>query len=173
MRKLEVAQNQERFDFLRWAARAFDNIHVVPPGTGIVHQVNLERLATVVDVDESGDRFAFADSLIGTDSHTTMVNAMGILGWGVGGLEAEAAMLGEPVSVPLPEVVGVRLSGSPAAGSTAMDVALYLTNLLHGRELTGSFVEFFGPGLSAMSLADRATIANMAPNTARVSLFPD
>jgi aconitate hydratase len=157
---LELERNRERYTFLRWSQEAFANLRVVPPSTGIVHQVNLEALARVV---ESRDGLAFPDTLIGTDSHTTMVNGLGVLGWGVGGIEAEAAMLGEPVSMLVPQVVGVRLEGALPEGATATDLVLTVTELLRGVGVVGKLVEFFGEGVSALTVADRATIANMAP----------
>jgi aconitate hydratase len=157
---LEVKRNEERYRFLRWAQKAFDNFSVVPPGSGIVHQVNLENLAVVVARD--GD-VAFPDTLVGTDSHTTMIGGVGVLGWGVGGIEAEAAMLGEPVNMLVPEVVGVRLSGRLREGATATDMVLALTQLLRTHGVVGKFVEFVGPGLRALTVPDRATVANMSP----------
>ncbi|MFB9662790.1 aconitate hydratase AcnA [Glycomyces mayteni] len=156
----EYERNGERYRFLKWAEVAFDSFAVVPPGTGIMHQVNLERLARVV---EARDGWAFPDLCLGTDSHTTMVNGLGVLGWGVGGIEAEAAMLGEPVSIPLPRVVGVRLTGALPPGSTATDLVLHLTELMRGRGVVGKFTEFSGPGVAALGVPDRATIANMSP----------
>ena len=161
---IEYERNAERFRFARWAEQAFANLRVVPPGTGIVHQVNMEFLASVVSVDRGrGDPVARPDTLVGTDSHTTMIGGLGVLGWGVGGIEAEAIMLGEPIDVVLPEVVGVRLSGRPAAGVTSTDVVLTLARVLREAAVVGAFVEFYGPGLDALSTEDRATIANMAP----------
>jgi aconitate hydratase len=147
---------------------------VVPPGTGIVHQVNLEYLATVVFKKEDGsEALAYPDTLVGTDSHTTMINGLGVLGWGVGGIEAEAAMLGQPVSMLIPEVVGFRLTGRPAEGATGTDVVLRVTQMLRARGVVGKFVEFFGPGLGSLPLAGRATIANMAPEYgATMGFFP-
>ncbi|MBM4415185.1 MAG: aconitate hydratase AcnA [Chloroflexi bacterium] len=166
----EFERNLERYQFLRWGQQAFDNFRVVPPGTGIVHQVNLEYLAQVVF---RGDRAAYPDSLVGTDSHTTMINGLGVLGWGVGGIEAEAAMLGQPVAMLLPQVVGVRLSGQLPAGVTGTDLVLRVTELLRARNVVGKFVEFFGRGLSGLPLAVRATIANMCPEYgATVGFFP-
>ncbi len=160
----EVERNAERYRFLRWAEGAFENLRIVPPGQGICHQVNLEYLATVVTSAGSPETpLLFPDSVIGTDSHTTMINALGVLGWGVGGLEAEAAMLGRALEVPLPEVVGLRLRGGPAEGVGATDIALMLTQKLREAGVVGSFVEFLGEGLDSLSLADRATLANMAP----------
>ncbi len=170
----EFARNRERYEFLRWGQAAFDNFRVVPPGTGICHQVNLEHLARVVWTDAGGGRtLAFPDTLVGTDSHTTMVNALSVLGWGVGGIEAEAAMLGQPISMLIPEVVGVRLTGALKEGATATDVVLTVTNMLRAKGVVGKFVEFFGPGLDHLSLPDRATIANMAPEYgATCGFFP-
>ncbi len=159
----EMERNGERYAFLRWGQNAFANLKVVPPGTGICHQVNLEYLARVVWTGEGEVPMAYPDTLVGTDSHTTMINGLGVLGWGVGGIEAEAAMLGQPVSMLIPEVVGVRLQGALRAGVTATDLVLRVTELLRQTGVVGKFVEFFGPGLSALALADRATIANMAP----------
>ncbi len=171
---LEFARNQERYAFLRWGQKAFANFRVVPPDTGIVHQVNLEYLADVVFSDNSkGLLQAYPDTLMGTDSHTTMVNALGVVGWGVGGIEAEACMLGQPISMLLPQVVGFKLTGGLPAGSTATDLVLTVTQMLRKKGVVGKFVEFFGPGLSALSLADRATISNMAPEYgATVGFFP-
>ena len=168
---LEYERNQERYTFLRWGKEAFDNFKVVPPGTGICHQVNLEFLARGVFVDPSGT--AYPDTLVGTDSHTTMINGLGVLGWGVGGIEAEAAMLGQPVSMLIPQVFGFKLSGKLAAGATATDLVLTVTQMLRKKGVVGKFVEFFGPGLADLSLADRATIANMAPEYgATCGIFP-
>ncbi len=171
---LEYERNHERYQFLRWGQTAFDNFRVVPPGTGICHQVNLEYLGRVVftrDVD--GETLAYCDSLVGTDSHTTMINGLGVLGWGVGGIEAEAAMLGQPVSMLIPEVVGFKLSGSLPAGATATDLVLTCTEMLRKKKVVGKFVEYYGAGLSSLSLADRATIANMAPEYgATMGFFP-
>src|SRR5215217_5375964 len=166
----DYGRNGERYAFLRWGQQAFDNFKVVPPNTGIVHQVNLEYLARVV---ESRDGRAFPDTLVGTDSHTTMVNGLGVLGWGVGGIEAEAAMLGRPVSMLVPQVVGFRLVGELPEGATATDLVLTVTQMLRTRGVVGKFVEFFGPGLSRLPLADRATIGNMAPEYgATCGIFP-
>ena len=173
--ELEYARNAERYEFLKWGSSAFDNFKVVPPGTGICHQVNLENIAQTVwtDTDQNGEEVAYPDTLVGTDSHTTMVNGLGVLGWGVGGIEAEAAMLGQPVSMLIPEVVGFRLSGSLKEGITATDLVLTVTQMLREKGVVGRFVEFFGPGLDALSLADRATIANMAPEYgATCGFFP-
>src|SRR5688500_4690882 len=173
--ELEYARNGERYEFLKWGASAFDNFQVVPPGTGICHQVNLEFVAQCVwtSDDESGAALAYPDTLVGTDSHTTMVNGLGVLGWGVGGIEAEAAMLGQPVSMLIPEVVGFRLAGELREGITATDLVLTVTQMLRTKGVVGRFVEFFGPGLNSLSLADRATIANMAPEYgATCGFFP-
>jgi aconitate hydratase len=172
--KLEVERNKERYVFLRWGQRALKNFRAVPPGTGICHQVNLEYLGkTVFTMEENGEALAYPDSLVGTDSHTTMINGLGVLGWGVGGIEAEAAMLGQPVSMLIPEVVGFRLSGKLPAGATATDLVLTVTQLLRQKKVVGKFVEFYGTGLSALPLADRATIANMAPEYgATMGFFP-
>ena len=166
----EFERNGERYQFLRWGQQAFEGFRVVPPGTGIVHQVNLEYLATVVHRQDGG---AWPDTLVGTDSHTTMINGLGVLGWGVGGIEAEAAMLGQPVSMLIPQVFGVRLTGRLPEGATGTDLVLRVVELLRERNVVGKFVEFFGPGLSALSLAARATIANMCPEYgATVGFFP-
>ncbi len=160
----EFERNRERYAFLRWGQRAFGNFRVVPPDTGIVHQVNLEYLARVVFGPEDGpDRVAYPDTLVGTDSHTTMINGLGVLGWGVGGIEAEAAMLGQPISLLVPDVVGFRLHGRLADGATATDLVLRVTEMLRHKGVVGKFVEFFGSGLETLSLADRATLGNMAP----------
>ncbi len=171
---LEFQRNQERYAFLRWGQTGFRNLAIVPPDTGIVHQVNLEYLARVVFVrDLNGKRSAYPDTLVGTDSHTTMVNSLGVLGWGVGGIEAEAAMLGQPVSMLIPLVVGVKLSGRLREGATATDLVLTVTEMLRTHGVVGKFVEYFGPGLRDLSLADRATIANMAPEYgATCGIFP-
>lgn len=171
---LEFERNHERYSLLHWAQRAFDNFQVVPPATGICHQVNLEYLAKVVQQrDIDGHVMAFPDSLVGLDSHTTMINGLGVLGWGVGGIEAEAVMLGQPIFMLLPRVVGVRLEGKLPPGSTATDLALVVTEMLRAHGVVGCFVEFFGPGLSSIPLADRATIANMAPEYgATCGFFP-
>jgi aconitate hydratase len=157
---LEFHRNRERYQFLKWGEQAFDTFNVVPPGIGIVHQVNLEYLAKGV-LEKDG--VFYPDSLVGTDSHTTMINGLGVVGWGVGGIEAEAGMLGQPVTFLVPEVVGVYLSGELAAGVTATDLVLRVTELLRQTKVVGKFVEFFGPGARALSVPDRATIANMAP----------
>ncbi len=172
--ELEFERNQERYAFLRWGQRAFENFRVVPPDTGIVHQINLEYLARVVfSSAQNGALVAYPDSLVGTDSHTTMVNGLGVLGWGVGGIEAEAAMLGQPLSMLIPEVVGFKLHGKLPPGATATDLVLTVTQTLRRKKVVGKFVEFFGAGLSSLSLADRATIGNMAPEYgATVGFFP-
>ena len=172
---IEYQRNAERYEFLKWGSQAFTNFQVVPPGTGICHQVNLEHISQTVwnSPDQSGVEVAYPDTLVGTDSHTTMVNALGVLGWGVGGIEAEAAMLGQPVSMLIPEVVGFRLSGALMEGITATDLVLTVTQMLRAKGVVGRFVEFYGPGLDAMTLADRATIANMAPEYgATCGFFP-
>ncbi|CAM3695800.1 aconitate hydratase AcnA [Alicyclobacillus pomorum] len=170
----EFERNEERYKFLRWAQKAFNNFRVVPPGTGIVHQVNLEYLATVVAQREvDGETVVFPDSLVGTDSHTTMINGIGVLGWGVGGIEAEACMLGQPLYQLMPEVIGFKLTGQLPEGATATDLALTVTNMLRKKGVVGKFVEFYGSGLSNISLADRATVANMAPEYgATMGFFP-
>ena len=171
---LEYARNGERYKFLRWGQSAFANFRVVPPGTGICHQVNLEYLGqTVWTRDEAGETLAYPDTVVGTDSHTTMINGIGVLGWGVGGIEAEAAMLGQPISMLIPEVIGVRLTGKLPEGATATDLVLTVTQMLRTRGVVGKFVEFHGPGLALLSVADRATIANMAPEYgATCGFFP-
>ncbi len=171
---LEFQRNKERYAFLRWGQTGFRNLAIVPPDTGIVHQVNLEYLARVVFVhEEGGKRAAYPDTLVGTDSHTTMVNGLGVLGWGVGGIEAEAAMLGQPVSMLIPLVVGVKLTGRLREGATATDLVLTITEMLRKHGVVGKFVEYFGPGLEDLPLADRATIANMAPEYgATCGIFP-
>ena len=171
---LEFKRNAERYRFLRWAQTAFDNFRAVPPATGIVHQVNLEYLASVAATKEvDGETFVFPDSLVGTDSHTTMINGLGVVGWGVGGIEAEAGMLGQPLYFVMPEVVGFKFTGSLPEGATATDLALTVTNLLRQKGVVGKFVEYYGPGVSKMSLADRATIANMSPEYgATMGYFP-
>ena len=169
----EFERNRERYLFLRWGQRAFRNFRVVPPATGIVHQVNLEYLARVVFGTEGPRAQAYPDTLIGTDSHTTMINGLGVLGWGVGGIEAEAAMLGQPVAMLVPQVVGFRLSGELPEGATATDLVLTVTEMLRGKGVVGKFVEFYGPGLATLPVADRATIANMAPEYgATCGIFP-
>jgi len=172
--ELEFERNKERYVFLRWGQDAFRNFRVVPPGTGICHQVNLEYLGKTVFVsDEDGERVAYPDSLVGTDSHTTMINGLGVLGWGVGGIEAEAAMLGQPVSMLIPEVIGFKLHGKLPPGATATDLVLTVTEMLRKKRVVGKFVEFYGTGLSSLPLADRATIANMAPEYgATMGFFP-
>src|ERR1700678_1280118 len=171
---LEFQRNKERYSFLRWGQTGFRNLAIVPPDTGIVHQVNLEYLARVVFVNESdGKHTAYPDTLVGTDSHTTMVNGLGVLGWGVGGIEAEAAMLGQPVSMLIPLVVGVKLTGRLREGATATDLVLTITEMLRKHGVVGKFVEYFGPGLRDLPLADRATIANMSPEYgATCGIFP-
>jgi aconitate hydratase len=172
--KVEFERNEERYRFLRWAQTAFDNFRAVPPGTGIVHQVNLEYLASVAATKTiDGETVVYPDSLVGTDSHTTMINGLGVVGWGVGGIEAEAGMLGQPLYFVMPEVIGFRLTGKLAEGATATDLALTVTQILRKKGVVGKFVEFFGPGLSNISLADRATVANMAPEYgATIGFFP-
>ena len=172
--KIEFNRNKERYSFLRWGQTAFENFRVVPPNTGIVHQVNLEYLGRVIfDADRNGRRSAYPDTLVGTDSHTTMINALGILGWGVGGIEAEAAMLGQPITMLIPQVVGFKLSGTPAAGTTATDLVLTVTEMLRERGVVGKFVEFFGNGLEHLALADRATLSNMSPEFGSTcAIFP-
>ena len=172
--ELEMQRNGERYAFLRWGQHAFDNFSVVPPGTGICHQVNLEYLArTVWTKEEDGVTLAYPDTLVGTDSHTTMINGLGVLGWGVGGIEAEAAMLGQPVSMLIPEVIGFKLSGKLKEGITATDLVLTVTQMLRKKGVVGKFVEFYGDGLADLPLADRATIANMAPEYgATCGFFP-
>jgi aconitate hydratase len=172
---LEYQRNAERYDFLKWGSKSLDNFKVVPPGTGICHQVNLEHIAQAIwtSTAPDGSTIAYPDTCVGTDSHTTMVNGLGVLGWGVGGIEAEAAMLGQPVSMLIPEVVGFKLTGSLAEGITATDLVLTVTQMLRAKGVVGRFVEFYGPGVSALSLADRATIANMAPEYgATCGFFP-
>ena len=181
--ELEYERNGERYRFLKWGQGAFDDFRVVPPGTGICHQVNLEYLAQTVWTDKEKyvpargkpamADIAYPDTLVGTDSHTTMVNGLSVLGWGVGGIEAEACMLGQPLSMLLPEVIGFKLTGELAPGVTATDLVLTVTQLLRQKGVVGKFVEFYGPGLSRLSLADRATIANMAPEYgATCGFFP-
>ena len=168
--ELEFERNRERYAFLRWGQTAFANFKVVPPNTGICHQVNLEYLARVV---ESRDGVAFPDTLVGTDSHTTMVNGLGVLGWGVGGIEAEAAMLGESLSMLVPQVVGFKLSGALPEGATATDLVLTVTEMLRKVGVVGKFVEYFGPGVPSLALADRATLGNMSPEYgATCGFFP-
>ncbi|MEE8368456.1 MAG: aconitate hydratase AcnA, partial [Thermoanaerobaculia bacterium] len=170
----EFERNLERYQFLRWGQNSFDNFRVIPPATGIVHQVNLEYLATVVATRQvNGSRVAMPDSLVGTDSHTTMINGLGVVGWGVGGIEAEAVMLGQPVYMLMPEVIGFKLTGKLPQGTTATDLVLTITEILRQTGVVGKFVEFYGDGLSEMRLADRATIANMAPEYgATMGFFP-
>jgi len=172
--ELEYERNGERYEFLRWGQNAFDNFRVVPPGTGICHQVNLEYLAqTVWTKDEDGETIAYPDTLVGTDSHTTMINGLAVLGWGVGGIEAEAAMLGQPITMLIPEVVGFKLTGRINEGITATDLVLTVTEMLRKKGVVGKFVEFYGPGLDHLSLEDQATIANMAPEYgATCGFFP-
>ncbi|MCS6908102.1 MAG: aconitate hydratase AcnA, partial [Anaerolineales bacterium] len=172
--ELEFQRNRERYEFLSWGQRAFRNFRVVPPATGIVHQVNLEYLAEVVMVAEiDGERIAFPDTLVGTDSHTTMINGLGVVGWGVGGIEAEAAMLGMPIDLSTPDVVGFCLHGELRPGVTATDLTLTVTQILRKHGVVEKFVEFFGPGVERLSLPDRATIANMAPEYgATIGYFP-
>src|SRR3989454_5798520 len=170
----ELERNRERYVFLKWGQKAFQNCRVVPPDVGIVHQVNLEYIAKVVFVDEkNGRKVAYPDTVVGTDSHTTMINGLGVVGWGVGGIEAEGAMLGQPLSMLIPLVVGFKLFGRLPEGATATDVVLTVTQMLRAKGVVGRFVEFYGPGLSSLSLADRATIANMAPEYgATIGFFP-
>ncbi|MBN1122916.1 MAG: aconitate hydratase AcnA [Anaerolineae bacterium] len=170
----EFERNRERYEFLRWGKEAFDNFRVVPPATGIIHQVNLEFLAKgVLTREVDGETVAFPDTLVGTDSHTTMINALGVLGWGVGGIEAEAAMLGQPIYMLMPEVVGFKMIGALPEGATATDLVLTVTQMLRKKGVVGRFVEYYGPGISQLSLADRATIANMAPDYgATMGFFP-
>jgi len=173
--ELEYQRNAERYDFLKWGSKSLNNFKVVPPGTGICHQVNLENIAQAVwsSVAPDGKTIAYPDTCVGTDSHTTMINGLGVLGWGVGGIEAEAAMLGQPVSMLIPEVVGFKLTGALAEGITATDLVLTVTQMLRAKGVVGRFVEFYGPGVSSLSLADRATIANMAPEYgATCGFFP-
>ncbi len=165
---MEFERNRERYEFLRWGQKAFDNFRVVPPAVGIVHQVNLEYLAKCVFLrNDAGGPVAVPDTLVGTDSHTTMINGLGVLGWGVGGIEAEAVMLGQPLFMLMPEVVGFELTGQLPAGTTATDLVLTVTQILRKAGVVNKFVEFYGPGVSGMKLADRATIANMAPGVRR------
>jgi aconitate hydratase len=172
--RIEYQRNRERYAFLRWGQQAFANFKVVPPGTGIVHQVNLEYLARVVFEQGDGDgTLAYPDTLVGTDSHTTMINGLGVLGWGVGGIEAEAAMLGQAITMLIPQVVGFRLDGTLGDGATATDLVLRITEMLRGHGVVSKFVEFFGDGLEDLPIADRATIANMAPEYgATCGIFP-
>jgi aconitate hydratase len=170
----EFERNRERYSFLKWGREAFDNFSVVPPATGICHQVNLEHISQVVYSSERGGTLqAYPDTLVGTDSHTTMVNGLGVLGWGVGGIEAEAAMLGQPVSMLLPQVVGFKLDGELPQGATATDLVLTVTEMLREHGVVSKFVEFFGPGLSTLGLADRATLGNMSPEFGSTcAIFP-
>ncbi len=172
--EIEYQRNRERYQFLRWGQGAFDDFKVVPPGTGIVHQVNIEHLArTVFTRETDGVTQAYPDTLVGTDSHTTMVNGLGVLGWGVGGIEAEAAMLGQPVSMLIPRVVGFKLTGELPEGSTATDLVLTITEMLRQHGVVGKFVEFYGEGVSAVPLANRATIGNMSPEFgSTAAMFP-
>ena len=171
---LEFSRNRERYAFLKWGQTAFRNFSAVPPGMGICHQVNLEYLARVVFTTEvDGRAVAYPDTVVGTDSHTTMINGLGVLGWGVGGIEAEAAMLGQPVSMLVPQVVGYKLTGKLREGATATDLVLTVTQALRKLGVVGKFVEFYGPGIGELPLADRATIANMAPEYgATCGIFP-
>ena len=171
---IEFQRNRERYSFLRWGQSAFDNFRVVPPNTGIVHQVNLEYLSRVVfDADRGGMRSAYPDTVVGTDSHTTMINGLGVLGWGVGGIEAEAAMLGQPITMLIPNVVGFKLTGKLREGTTATDLVLTVTEMLRNKGVVGKFVEFFGDGLAHMPLADRATLGNMSPEFGSTcAIFP-
>src|SRR5438067_383241 len=170
----ELERNRERYVFLKWGQKAFQNCHVVLPDVGICHQVNLENIAKTVFVEhKNGRQRAYPDTLVGTDSHTTMINGLGVVGWGVGGIEAEGAMLGQPLSMLIPQVIGFRLHGQMKEGTTATDVVLTVTQILRAKGVVGKFVEFYGPGLSSLSLADRATIANMAPEYgATIGFFP-
>ena len=171
--QVEFERNGERYEFLRWGAKAFDNFRVVPPSTGIIHQVNLEYLAQGVLVNARTEHRSFPDTLVGTDSHTTMINGLGVLGWGVGGIEAEAVMLGQPLIMVTPQVIGFKLFGALREGVTATDLVLTVTQMLRKKGVVDKFVEFYGPGLSSMSLPDRATIANMAPEYgATCGFFP-
>ena len=169
-----VSRNGERYSFLKWGQKAFDNFRIVPPGTGICHQVNLEYLSKVVwSEDLDGESYAYPDTLVGTDSHTTMVNGLSVLGWGVGGIEAEAAMLGQPISMLIPEVIGFEIDGKLTEGTTATDLVLTIVQMLRAKGVVGKFVEFYGEGLKNLTLADRATIANMAPEYgATCGFFP-
>src|SRR6202158_4429313 len=172
--EIEFNRSGKRYMFLRWGQTAFSNFKVVPPNTGIVHQVNLERLARVIFSDDAtGKKVAYPDTLVGTDSHTTMVNGLGVLGWGVGGIEAEAAMLGQPVTMLIPQVIGFKMTGSLPAGTTATDLVLTVTEILRKKGVVDKFVEFFGDGLKGLPLADRATIANMSPEFGSTcAIFP-
>ena len=170
----EFERNNERYQFLRWGQNAFRNFNVVPPNSGIVHQVNLEHLSHVaITGQDKENTWVYPDSVLGTDSHTTMINGLGVVGWGVGGIEAEAALLGQPSSMLIPQVVGFKLTGEPNQGCTATDIVLTITEILRNQGVVGKFVEFYGPGLDHLSLADRATIANMAPEYgATMGFFP-
>lgn len=171
--ELEFERNKERFAFLKWGSTAFNNMLIVPPGSGIVHQVNLEYLARVVFADNSNGKILYPDSVVGTDSHTTMINGLGVVGWGVGGIEAEAVMLGQSISMLLPEVIGYKLVGQLNSLATSTDLVLTITKNLRQVGVVGKFVEFFGPGVAALSIADRATISNMCPEYgATVGYFP-
>ena len=172
--RLEFERNQERFEFLRWGQSAFSSLRVVPPATGIVHQVNLEYLAPVVFSEAAGgEQVAFPDTCVGTDSHTTMIGAVGVVGWGVGGIEAEACLLGQPLTMLIPDVVGFELTGELPAGATATDLVLTVTQMLRKHGVVEKFVEFFGAGMRSLAVADRATIANMAPEYgATIGFFP-
>src|SRR5687768_12844169 len=172
--EIEYERNRERYQFLRWGQGAFDDFKVVPPGTGIVHQVNIEHLArTIFTREVDGATQAYPDTCVGTDSHTTMVNGIGVVGWGVGGIEAEAAMLGQPVSMLIPRVVGFKLSGELPEGSTATDLVLTITEMLRQHGVVGKFVEFYGPGVTVLPLANRATIGNMSPEFgSTIAVFP-
>ena len=171
---MEFTRNRERYEFLRWGQKAFNNFRVVPPNIGIVHQVNLEFLAKVAFLRKiDGEMVALPDTLVGTDSHTTMINGLGVVGWGVGGIEAEANMLGQPLYMLMPEVIGFELTGEMQPAVTATDLVLTVTQILRKEGVVGKFVEFFGPGVSKMKLADRATIGNMAPEYgATIGYFP-
>jgi len=161
---IEFNRNSERYSFLKWGQQAFNNFRIVPPGTGICHQVNLEYLSKVVWSEKYKDEdYIFPDTLVGTDSHTTMVNGLSVLGWGVGGIEAEAGMLGQPISMLIPEVIGFELTNKLPEGTTATDLVLTVVKMLRDKGVVGKFVEFYGEGLKNLTLADRATIANMAP----------
>jgi 2-methylcitrate dehydratase (2-methyl-trans-aconitate forming) len=172
--EMERRQNAERFEFFDWGRRAFSNVEIVPLGQGILHQINLERFSPVVIAEErDGEWWAYPDTLVGTDSHTTMIDALGVLGWGVGGIEAEAVMLGRPIYLRLPEVVGVKLTGKPAAGILATDIVLAVTERFRAEGVVAAIVEFYGEGVAALSLGDRATISNMSPEFgSTASLFP-
>jgi aconitate hydratase len=172
--KIEFDRNRERYSFLRWGQGAFENFRVVPPNTGIVHQVNLEYLGRVVfDAQNDGVRQAYPDTVVGTDSHTTMINGIGVLGWGVGGIEAEAAMLGQPITMLIPNVIGFKLTGALKEGTTATDLVLTVTEMLREKGVVGKFVEFFGDGLDTLPLADRATLGNMSPEFGSTcAIFP-